>query len=208
MVIDLVRCVGCGSCMMACKAEHFLPPGISWARVLRREYGEFPNVHEVVAPILCNHCKDAACVKVCPSGATVKQECGIVTVDDEKCVGCRYCMMACPYGARSYHERFQAYYPGKQPTAPERLSRQAVPTGVVTKCTFCYERVEKGLAAGLKPGVDRAATPACVNACMTGARYFGDLDDPESEVSRLIRARKGSQLHEEYGTDPSIYYLR
>lgn len=207
MVIDLQRCIGCYGCMISCKAEHFLPPGIFWARVLMREEGKYPSVRKIMLPVLCNHCKEAACVKVCPSGATEKREDGIVVVDSDKCVGCRYCMMACPYGSRYYNEDRQRYFPGQGPTPWEKLSDEQLQTGVVMKCTFCVEKIEEGIKKGLKPGVDREATPSCVNNCMTKARYFGDLDDPDSEVSRLIRSQRGRQLHPEHGTDPSVYYI-
>lgn len=208
MVIDLSRCIGCGTCMISCQAEHSLPYGIYWTRVLRKELGRYPAIHEAVMPVLCNHCKDAACIKVCPTGATAKEEDGTVIIDYDKCAGCRYCMMACPYGARFYHNKVNPCYPGQPETPHEETSRRAFQTGVVTKCTFCQDKVQEGLARGLKPGRDREATPTCVNNCPAKARYFGDLDDPDSEVSDLIRAGWGYQLHPEFGTDPSVYYLR
>lgn len=208
IVIDLLRCIGCYGCMLSCKAEHFIPPGIFWSRVLIKEYGKFPSVTKMMVPVLCNHCKEAACVRVCPSGATTRGEDGTVVVDYNKCIGCRYCMMACPYGSRSFHSGESQYFPRQALTPYEKLGRSQHQTGVVMKCNFCQERIEKGLKQGLKPGVDREATPACVINCMAKARFFGDLDDPDSEVSRLIRERRGSQLHPEFGTDPSVYYLR
>ncbi|MDP2719476.1 MAG: 4Fe-4S dicluster domain-containing protein [Dehalococcoidia bacterium] len=207
MVIDLTRCIGCGSCMMSCKAENQLPPGIFWTRVLKKESGKYPAVSISTVPVLCNHCEEAACVKVCPSGATSRQDDGTVIVDYEKCTGCRYCMMACPYGARFYHDKAELFYPGQGLSAHDRISRQEYQTGVVVKCTFCHDRVQEGLKKGLKPGSDREATPICANNCMAKARFFGDLDDPDSEVSVLIRANRGRQLHPEYGTEPSVYYL-
>ncbi len=208
MVIDLSRCVRCGSCMISCKAEHTLPRGIYWTRVLRKESGKYPVIEETIMPILCNHCRDAACVKVCPSGATTKQGNGIVVIDYDKCLGCRYCMMACPYGARFYHQKFLPYYPDQGFTLQEELSKQELQRGVVIKCTFCREKIQEGTKKGLKPGVDREATPICVNNCIGKARYFGDLEDPKSDVSSLIRAYHGFQIHPEYGTAPSVYYIR
>lgn len=207
MVIDLARCVGCGGCMLACKVEHCLPPDMYWGRVLMKERGEYPSVSKIMTPILCNHCKDAACVRVCPSGATKKRDDGVVIVDDKLCVGCRYCMMACSYGSRYYHSNLKAYYPENGLTPFERTGNRDRQTGVVMKCTFCVEKLDSGIKNGLKPGVDRKATPSCVNNCMTKARFFGDLDDPDSEVSLLIRSRRGNQLHPEFGTNPSVYYL-
>lgn len=201
MVIDLKRCVGCYGCQISCKAEHFTPPGITWAVVLKAEEGKFPSVRRLSLPLLCMHCAEPACEKVCPSGATVKEADGTVTVDKETCIGCRYCMVACPYGARYFNDRELNYY-GSYRTPYEEMG--AAPpggeasehrTGRVEKCDLCSQRRERGLE------------PACVANCMTKARYFGDLEDPYSEVSRLIREKGGFQLNPELGTDPSVYYL-
>jgi Fe-S-cluster-containing dehydrogenase component len=210
MVIDLKRCIGCYSCTIACKQEHFLPPGIFWNRLLIGEAGKYPSVSKQIYPVSCNHCKEAICVKVCPTRATTKREDGIVIVDPDKCVGCRYCVVACPYQQRSYYtDGEKEYFPGQGFTEYEKIGRQLYPLQVNTtiKCNFCHERLDKGLEKGLAPGVDREATPACVITCPAKARYFGDLDDPESEVSFLIKEKKGVQLHPEYGTEPSIYYV-
>mgnify|MGYP001064382480 CR=1 FL=1 len=209
MVIDLKKCVGCCNCVLTCKAEHYLPPGIFWSRVLTSETGKYPLVTKHILPIRCNHCKEAKCVDACPTGATQQREDGLVWIDADKCVGCRYCMMACPYQSRIYYDHEWEYFPGQGLTPLEELGRELYPhqTGTVEKCNFCMERIDEGLAKGLKPGVDREATPACVVNCPTKAMHFGDLDDPYSEISLLIKERKGRQLHDEYGTDPSIYYL-
>jgi phenylacetyl-CoA:acceptor oxidoreductase subunit 1 len=210
MVIDLKRCIGCYSCTIACKQEHFLPPGIFWSRLLIGEAGQYPVVAKQIYPVSCNHCKEAICVKVCPTRATTKRKDGIVVVDADKCVGCRYCVVACPYQQRSYYsDEGLEYFPGQGLTELENIGRQLYPLQVHTtlKCNFCSERIDKGLALGLKPGLDREATPACVITCPAKARYFGDLDDPNSEVSLLIKQKKGAQLHPEYGTQPSIYYV-
>ncbi|MCX5803897.1 MAG: 4Fe-4S dicluster domain-containing protein [Proteobacteria bacterium] len=210
MVINLNKCIGCYACMLACKQEHFLPPNMFWARVLVGELGKFPAVRKQIYPVLCNHCKEAACVKVCPTGASVKRDDGIVFVDYNKCVGCRYCIMACPYQQRTFYgDDKKEYFPGQGLTEWEVLGRKLYPLekGTVVKCTFCLERVDEGLKKGLKPGVDREASPACVITCPAKARYFGDLDDPASEVSRLVSERKASQLSPEFNTNPSIYYI-
>jgi Fe-S-cluster-containing dehydrogenase component len=149
-------------------------------------------------------------MKVCPTGATTRREDGIVAVNYDECVGCRYCVIACPYQQRTYYaDGSKEYFPGQGLTEYEIIGKQLYPLqpGTVVKCNFCRERVDAGLEKGLKPGVDREATPACVITCPAKARTFGDLDDPTSEVSRLIRERKGFQLHPEFGTDPSVYYL-
>jgi len=210
MVIDLRRCVGCYSCMVACKQEHFLPPEMFWNRLLIGETGKYPAVTKQLYPVLCNHCKEAACMKVCPTGATTRREDGIVAVNYDECVGCRYCVIACPYQQRTYYaDGSKEYFPGQGLTEYEIIGKQLYPLqpGTVVKCNFCRERVDAGLEKGLKPGIDREATPACVITCPAKARTFGDLDDPTSEVSRLIRERKGFQLHPEFGTDPSVYYI-
>lgn len=212
MFINLKKCAGCYSCAVKCKQEHFLPPGIMWGRLLISEKdGEYPTVKKITYPVLCNHCKDAVCVEVCPTGATQQREDGIVWVDPDKCVGCRYCVVACPYQVRTYIDSPEKeYFPGQGLTEWEKLGRRIYPhqKGVVTKCNFCLERIDAGMSRGLTPGKDRDATPACVNSCPTKARVFGDLDDPESEVSLLIRGKRAAPLHPEHGTDPCVYYSR
>ncbi len=210
MAIDLKRCVGCYACMIACKQEHFLPPDIFWCRLVIGETGKYPAVTKQMYPVLCNHCEEAACVKACPSGATTRREDGIVIVDYDKCVGCRYCLIACPYQQRTYYaDGKKEYFPGQGLTELEIIGRELYPlqAGTVVKCNFCAERLDEGVKNGLEPGEDREATPACVNVCPAKARTFGDLDDSNSEVSKLIRDRKGFQLHPEYGTEPSVYYI-
>ena len=211
MVINLQRCIGCWSCTIACKQDHFLPPAMFWNRVLISESGAYPAVNKEMFPVLCNHCEEAACEKVCPTGATYRREDGIVAIDYDKCVGCRYCMMACPYQQRTFYaDQRKEYFPGQGLTAFEEIGRKLYPLqkGTVTKCTFCMERIDEGLENGLKPGTDREATPACVNACPTKARVFGDLDDPMSEISQQINQKKGSAFHPEFGTEPSVYYVK
>lgn len=209
MVIDLSRCVGCYGCVIACKQEHFLPRGMFWNRVLIGESGEYPMVTKQIYPVQCNHCKEAVCVKVCPAKATQQREDGVVWIDQDKCFGCRYCMMSCPYQVRTFHSDNKEYFPGQGLTEFEKIGKKLYPhqTGVVLKCNFCMERIDSGIKKGLKPGVDREATPACVNACPGKARVFGDLDDPDSEVSVLIRAKRAVPFHSEYGTEPSTYYI-
>jgi Fe-S-cluster-containing dehydrogenase component len=148
-------------------------------------------------------------VDVCPTRATQRRDDGIVWVDADKCVGCRYCLVACPYQVRTYHAEQKEYYPAQGLTEFEKLGKRVYPhqIGTVVKCNFCMERIDNGSKAGLKPGVDRDATPACVITCPAKARYFGDLDDPDSEVSMLIRKWRPVPLHPEFGTDPSVYYV-
>ncbi len=212
MVIDLRRCVGCYACAVACKQENGTPPGIFFRRVLWHEEGKYPMARRVPIPVSCNHCAEAPCVSVCPSGASYKTEDGIVLVDENKCIGCRYCMMACPYTNRSFLKQRRAYFPDEGFVPVEEMGGNAgndwnAKVNTVVKCTFCEHRLRQARGNGLTPGVDRDVTPACVITCPTVAITFGDLDDPRSEVSRLIVTRRGFQLRPEMGTDPSIYYL-
>jgi phenylacetyl-CoA:acceptor oxidoreductase 27-kDa subunit len=210
MVIDLKKCVSCYACNIACKQEYFLPPGVFWNRLLVTEIGEYPRVKKITYPLLCNHCKKPICVDVCPTEASIQREDGIITIDADKCVGCQYCVLACPYQQRTYLENNdKEYFPGQGKTELELFGEyyKPLPAGTVIKCDFCQEKVDEGLKNGLKPGVDRDATPACVNTCMVKARHFGDLDDPESNVSKLLRERKGRQLRPDLDTDPSVYYI-
>lgn len=210
MAIEQKRCIGCNSCTLACKAEHFLPPNIFWSRVLISETGKYPAVTKLIYSIRCNQCQEAKCVAVCPSGATQQRQDGIVWVDENKCVGCLYCMVACPYQARAfYKDGDEVYFPGQGLTEFEKMGRVLYPhqIGVVQKCNFCMERIDAGLQNGLKAGIDREATPACVISCPTKAMHFGDLDDSYSAISRLINERKGKSFHPEFGTEPSIYYI-
>ena len=211
MVVDLTRCTRCHGCVAACRIEHFLPMGITWPRLIAWEISDGNTATLTTYPVRCNHCQESPCVKVCPTAATQQREDGIVWVDQDKCVGCRYCIIACPYQNRTFlsKDKDTGYFPGYELTSFEKMGKKLYPhtTGTTEKCNFCMERIDAGLAKGLKPGVDREATPACVNACQARALIFGDLDDPDSEVRRLIRERKAFQLHPEYDTDPSIYYI-
>ena len=212
MVIDVKRCIGCWSCSISCKEEHFLPPGVFWNRVLIGEKGKYPTSKKIMYPVLCNHCEEAACVDACPTGATFKREDGIVMIDYDQCVGCRACLVSCPYQQRTYYTKElkeAEYFPGQGKTSFEQLGEEIYPfqVGTVMKCNFCVERLDDGVSRGLVPGKDLDATPACVNACPVGARHFGDMDDPESDVSRLIKEESGKQLRPEFGTEPCVFYI-
>jgi phenylacetyl-CoA:acceptor oxidoreductase 27-kDa subunit len=210
MVINLAKCTRCHGCVAACRAEHFLPLGMTWPKLIAWETNVSGQELSTI-PVRCNQCKEAPCVDVCPAEATKKRADGIVYVDNNKCVGCRYCVIACPYQNRTFlsKDKDPGYFPGHERTRFEKAGKKLYPhvIGTTEKCNFCMERIDYGLAHNLKPGVDRAATPACVNTCQARALTFGDLDDPESEVSKLIREKAGFQLHPEYGTEPSVYYI-
>jgi phenylacetyl-CoA:acceptor oxidoreductase subunit 1 len=210
MAIELKRCIACNSCAIACKAEHFVPPGIFWGRVLIGEQGKYPAVTKLKYSVRCNQCGDPKCVEVCPTGATQQREDGIVWIDGTKCAGCRYCMVACPYQMRSmYEDEKTGYFPGQDFTEHEKIGRLLYPhqLGAVQKCIFCKERIDAGMEKGLTPGVDPEASPACMVSCPTKAIHFGDLDDPNSEIVMLIKEKKGHQFHPEFDTDSSIYYI-
>ena len=209
MVINLNKCVGCYSCVAKCKQEHFLPPGVTFGKLLVSETGSFPNAIKHTYPVLCNHCREPACIEACPTGATQKREDGIVWVDEAKCIGCKFCVAACPYHVRTFFSDRKTYFAGQAATGYEQLAEMLHPlkNDTVVKCDFCVRAIEDGTKRGLKPGLDREATPACVNICPAKARHFGDLDDPASEVSILVKEREGLQLHPGFGTDPSVYYI-
>lgn len=211
MVINISRCVRCHACVAACRIEHFLPFYVTWPRLIAWEQETRNGVEVTTIPVRCNQCKEAPCVEVCPARATQKRPDGIVWVDQNKCVGCRYCVIACPYQNRIFLSKSKnpGYFPGYPLTGFEKKGKQLYPhqVGTVEKCNFCMERIDAGMAKGLKPGVDREATPACVNTCQARAMTFGDLDDSASEVSKLIKDKDGFQLRAEYGTEPSVYYI-
>ncbi len=210
MVVNLSKCVRCYACVAACRIEHYLPMGVSWPRIVALETGTVcPSVSNY--SVRCNHCKNAPCVTVCPTGATYQREDGIIIIDQNKCVGCRYCVIACPYQNRTFvsKDKDRGFFPGRVQTDFEKVGKKRYPhqLGTTEKCNFCAERIDEGLKNGLVPGRDRDASPACVNTCPARALTFGDLDNPNSDVSQLIRENGGFQLHPEYDTDPSIFFI-
>ncbi|MBW2031284.1 MAG: 4Fe-4S dicluster domain-containing protein [Deltaproteobacteria bacterium] len=194
MVIDLRKCIGCHTCTIACKAENYTGPDIFWNIVKDQESGTYPSVARVFLPLPCMQCEDPACVKACPTRASYKRDDGIVLVDQDKCVGCGYCVESCPYGRRYLTKNLHGYY-GKEWLPNEQIGYSQHKEGVAEKCTFCVHLLERG------------KEPACVKVCPGKARYFGDLEDPRSEVSQLIVSRKGFQLLKELGTNPAVLYL-
>jgi phenylacetyl-CoA:acceptor oxidoreductase subunit 1 len=178
---------------------------VQWRRVLDMEVGEYPEVKRAFVPVGCQHCAEPPCMDVCPTTATKQRADGIVTIDYDLCIGCAYCSVACPYQAR--YKTLRATFAYATPMASETKRQDDASLAVATKCTFCVDRIDAGVAAGQTPGVDPEATPACVNACISQALAFGDLDDPQSNVSTLLRENRHFRMHEELGTGPGFYYL-
>jgi len=218
MVIDLDRCTGCGTCMAACHQENNLTAvgpeessrdrAFHWLRLLPEVSGSGAEVKVRYVPQPCVHCDDPPCVRVCPVHATYLGEEGIVAQIYSRCIGCRYCVAACPYNAKVFN-----WY---EPEWPGDLKRRANPDvslrgkGVVEKCTFCHHRVvkarEETRAAG-REMQDGDVTPACAESCPPRAIVFGDLDDPTSRVSEMTRSPRAFRLHADLGTKPKVYYL-
>lgn len=207
MVIDQQKCrkeQGCDACILACHKTHNVPRiperarEVKWIwkepfeRVFPALASEYTQISLQGEPVLvfCNHCDQPPCVRVCPTQATWKRDDGIVMMDWHRCIGCRYCVAACPYGSRSFNwQDPRPHIQGMHADYPTRTR------GVVEKCTFCDERLAKG------------QLPACVESCKEKALVFGDLADPESEVRRLLKARFSLRRKPELGTQPEIYYL-
>lgn len=201
MVIDLQKCVGCESCTTACKAENRTPPGVSYNVVMEREHGEFPNVTRTHVPRPCLQCQNPPCVQVCPITATYKMDNGVTTIDYDRCFGCRYCVVACPYGARyfdfgeTYDEEFDENDEVEIPEYGTPRSTEKT-DGQAMKCNYCHHRLERG------------EEPACVETCIGDARYMGDLSDSDSEVAEMASKQRAFRLKEKQGTDPNMYYLK
>lgn len=199
MAISLDRCIGCQTCANACKMQNNVPMGLLWNRVITEgcdvidgAVGVYPNLTRTYVPLACQHCENPACQRVCPTGATYKDDMGRVQIDYDKCIGCRMCMAACPYNARVFNWEDPVRDPDfnyGDKDVPVRTK------GVMEKCTMCKERT------------DRGDEPMCVVCCPTKARTFGDLDDPNSDVSRMIREKHAYVLLEEQGTKPQVHYF-
>jgi len=224
MVIDLQRCVGCGSCVISCKNENNVKDGVAWASRIIHTNGKFPSVKYEYIPTLCNHCEHAPCATGCPTRAMHKTKGGITMHDPDKCIGCRYCIVNCPYAVITFNEeKRHPFWHDERPTIeggtaspaevvlkvdgrripyynPAReLSKRGTGIrrrGIVEKCTFCDHRVVKG------------ELPYCVEVCPANARIFGDLNDPNSEVNQILGKFPSWRLKENLGTEPRVYYVR
>ena len=202
MVIDVNRCVACSTCVVGCKVENNLPKDMWWNKVINEggenpdspagTYGGEMSMHSYT--LACQHCDDPACVAVCPAGATYKDtETGIVLQEADKCIGCGLCLEACPYDVRKLQEDEPVYYSDfgfGAANVPQHVA------GTAEKCTFCYHRVKDG------------DVPFCVEVCPGRARIFGDLDDPNSDIAKLVTQANVEQMLADAGTGPNVYLLR
>jgi molybdopterin-containing oxidoreductase family iron-sulfur binding subunit len=201
MVLDLAVCDGCGTCTRACSQMHFVPPDREWIPVMKMQDAESTAPYFFPKP--CFHCDSPPCTKVCPVDATFKRQDGIVLIDNERCIGCRFCMAACPYSTRHFNW-------GRPEEPPEAESHCYSPEqghprriGTVEKCDFCPDMAEKGLL------------PACVQSCPFGVVYFGDQNEDAVtnglgvtvRLSKLLEERAAYRYMEELGTEPRVYYL-
>ncbi|KKN34103.1 hypothetical protein LCGC14_0797110 [marine sediment metagenome] len=199
MVVDMRKCYGCRACTVACKSEFQVPLGVFRAVVKEKDSGIFPKAKRFFQPILCNHCANPPCVEACPvdpvketykhngkaveyeKKATFQRPDGLVLVDYERCIGCHACVEACPYKARYVD--------------PIRWAGADTDNKTIGKCVFCFHRIDKGV------------TPSCVNTCPAEARIFGDMNDPKSKVSKLLKEHKTQVLFPEEGTNPHVFYI-
>jgi molybdopterin-containing oxidoreductase family iron-sulfur binding subunit len=218
MAVDLDRCTGCEACVTACRAENNIPTvgaqqasvgrAIHWIRVERYWEGEFPDARLKFRPVLCQQCDAAPCEPVCPTYASHHTEEGLNAQVYNRCIGTRYCANACPYNVRFFNFFNPQWEKPLQLQLNPDVSVREV--GVMEKCTFCVQRInaaEIEARATDKPIADGDLKPACVQSCPATALVFGDLNDPESAVSRLSRSPRGSKLLEDVGTLPKITYL-
>ena len=222
MVIDLQRCTGCGGCDIACKTENNLRSGHFWSHHITHTTGKFPNVRFEYLPTLCNHCENAPCAKACPTSALHRVHVDVVAHDPQKCIGCRACIINCPYGEVHAHfgepheewESDEALFEGLTASPKEitnHVGGNRTPYynperenyghgnryhGIVEKCDFCLHRLKE------------RKLPACVKRCPTDARIFGDLNNPNSSVSRILAKYRPMRRKEHLGTEPKVFYVR
>lgn len=221
MTIDLDLCTGCQACVVACKAENNIPAVgpddaargrvIRWIDVVAGDHGDDHGPGDDhgggdgFLPLLCQHCDEAPCTKVCPVHATYRNPEGIVAQIYPRCIGCRFCMAACPYSAKTFN-----WHAWQMPARGQNPDVSLRPKGVVEKCTFCHHRLQNAratAAAERRPLRDGDYLPACVEACPAGAMAFGDLTDPTSTVARRADDPRAYRLHGHLGTRPKVIYL-
>ncbi len=224
MVIDRHRCTGCGGCTIACKNENNVQTGFAWANKINKTVGKFPHVRYDYWPTLCNHCQKAPCARICPTKAMYKGDGGITMHDPKKCIGCKSCIAVCPYVVISFNSRQTHKFwrddkelikggTGTAKDVVKKVKDEVIPyynpdrennlkdsglrcKGIVEKCTFCEHRLKKN------------QLPYCVERCPAQARVFGDLNDPDSEVNKLLAKHTPTRLREHLGTKPKVYYIR
>ena len=203
MIIDLDKCIGCEYCLRGCCANNDVNPDKPWNIVVEEKTSTGQTFY-FSRP--CLHCQNAPCIEVCPVKATYHREDGLVMMDYDRCIGCRYCQVACPYDARRFNWKEYTEPNPYVPTygVPEVERR---PRGVVEKCTFCVQRIDLALESGKMPGEDPEATPACVGICPVGARVFGNLKDHDSLIYQMLEENPTIRLNEELGAEPSVYYI-
>lgn len=219
LTIDLYRCTGCQACVVACHAENNVPVvgeseavygrWMHWIHIERYWEGEYPNVKAKFMPVLCQQCGEAPCEPVCPVFATYHSEEGLNAQIYNRCIGTRFCGSACPYKVRTFN--------WFDPQFPEPLIEQLNPDvsvrtrGIMEKCTFCIQRirsVEELAASENRPPKDGEIQPACAQSCPPGVFTFGDLNDPNSKVTKLALSRRSFRLLDQLGTDPAVIYLK
>jgi molybdopterin-containing oxidoreductase family iron-sulfur binding subunit len=211
--LDLSRCIGCRKCVYACAKENNNSrrhPQLHWIRVIRLKKGSLINIENsehyydpplvpekeyLYLPVQCQHCENPPCVKVCPVHATWKEPDGLVVVDYNWCIGCRYCIAACPYKGRVFNWADPTIPPDEVNTTVHYLGNRPRMKSAVDKCTYCIQRVRTG------------RYPACVEACPTGTRKFGNLLDPNSEIRYVIQNKRVFRLKEDLNTEPKFYYF-
>jgi molybdopterin-containing oxidoreductase family iron-sulfur binding subunit len=217
MAIDLDKCTGCQACVIACKSENNIPfvgpdqaelgRDIRWMEMITETHGEYPKVKTRFIPRPCLQCDDPPCIKVCPVYATYRNPEGIVAQVYARCIGCRFCMAACPYTAKYF-----TWHHFKIPKVMQRYNPDVFvrPAGVVEKCTFCHHRLQNARDLAASEGREfrtEEYIPACVESCPSKAMYFGDLNDPKSEVAKRAESPRGFRLLEDLGTKPKVIYL-
>ena len=197
LVIDPSRCTGCYACLVACKSENSTAPGVSWIRIEEKESGEYPKVSRTYTPMLCMQCGDMPCAQGCPTEAITKDATGVILIDQEKCIceNTKPCIGACPFGVLTVNNGKKTYFPDYL-TPFEKEAYESHPQGVVEKCDLCYHRITRDLL------------PACVQTCPTQAIVFGDIEERESSLARLVSGGNAEPLNSELKADPSVFYLK